>query len=262
MDFQDPKSWGSRWSQDIQAYGHLRPGSPEYNAAMKERGYSSEYMQGLTSLGQRALTQAQNPEFVRSLNSGQAPNFGQLTAGIDPVQAMGGYANSAKALMPYVGKNLMAGITHLNANPFNYFGVGSAAGSSIASGVNDVMRLPSQIQQGALGQLDRNSPLVRQFISNAATTHAQNKINDWTSGMGYFGRGLRGLGNFLLGMGTRLPGYETLTNTLVDWFKPELMSKYFPATKKAYVALPVPYSHYARTVTLDGIEVLTPWTRR
>ncbi len=259
MDFQDPQSWGSRWSQDVQAYGHLQPGSAEYNAAMKERGYSPEYMQGVTSLGQRALTQAQNPEFVRGISSGQAPNFGELTAGIDPVQALGGYTNAAIAAMPSIGRGLAAGATQLNANPLDLFGLRNAATFGGAIGTANAAAMGSQIQQGALGQLDRNSPLVRQLMSNAATTHAANKIDDWTSGMGSFGRGLRGLGHFLLGMGTRLPGYETLTNKLIDWFGPDT-SKYF--AKRSSIALPAPYSHYTSVRTPCGIEVLTPWTRR
>lgn len=259
MNFQDPQSWGSRWAQDVQAYGHLRPGSAEYNAAMRAQGYSPEYMQGLTSLGQIALTQAQDPDTIRALASGQNPNFRQLTTGIDPVQALGGYTNTAIAAMPSIGRGLAAGATQLNANPFDLFGLRNAATFGGAVGTANAIGTGSQIQQGAMGQLDRNSPLMRQLMSNAATTYAANKIDDWTSGMGSFGRGLRGLGHFLLGMGSRLPGYETFSNKLVDWFGPD-MSKYF--AKRSSMALPAPYSHYTSVRTPCGIEVLTPWTRR
>lgn len=259
MNFQDPQSWGSRWAQDVQAYGHLRPDSAEYNAAMRAQGYSPEYMQGLTSLGQRALAQAQDPGAVRALTSGQSPNFGQLTAGITPVQALGGYVNVARAATPSVLGGLAVGSTQLNANPMEGFGISRAMdfGKAVAGGT--AANMVPQIQQGAMGQLDRNSPLVRQFMSNAATTYAANKIDDWTSGMGSFGRGLRGLGHFMLGMGSRLPGYETFSNKLVDWFGPDT-SKYF--AKRSSMALLAPYSHYTPVRTPCGIEVLTPWTRR
>jgi len=259
MNFQDPQSWGSRWAQDVQAYGHLRPGSAEYNAAMRAQGYTPQYMQGLTSLGQRVLTQAQDPDTIRSIASGQTPNFGQLTTGIDGVQALGGYTNAATAIMPSIQKGLIAGAKQLNANPFDLFGLRNAAASSAATGLTDTTGIAPQIQQGVMGQLDRNSPLMRQFMSNAATTYAANKIDDWTSGMGSFGRGLRGLGHFLLGMGSRIPGYETFSNKLVDWFGPDT-SKYF--AKRSSMALPAPYSHYTSVRTPCGIEVLTPWTRR
>ena len=259
MNFQDPQSWGSRWAQDVQAYGHLRPGSAEYNAAMRAQGYTPQYMQGLTSLGQRALAQAQDPDVVRALASGQAPNFGQLTTGIDRAQALGGLSNAFTALLPSAQKGLIAGAKHLNANPFDLFGLRNAAASTAATGLADGLNIESQIMQGAQRQLDRNSPLVRQFMSNAATTYAGNKINDWTSGMGSFGRGLRGLGHFMLGMGSRLPGYETFSNKLVDWFGPD-MSKYFG--KRSSMALPAPYSHYSSVRISCGTEVLTPWIRR
>jgi len=256
MNFQDPQSWGSRWAQDVQAYGHLRPGSAEYNAAMQAQGYSPAYMQGLTSLGQRALAQAQDPDAVRALASGQAPNFGQLITGINPIQALGGYRNTATAIMPSVQKGLTAGAKQLNANSFNLFNAAAFGGGAVEA---DLSNTVSQIMQRAKGQLDRNSPLMRQFMSNAATTYAANKIDDWTSGMGSFGRGLRGLGHFLLGMGSRLPGYETFSNKLVDWFGPD-MSNYF--TKRSSMALPAPYSHYASVRIPCGTEVLTPWIRR
>jgi len=259
MNFQDPQSWGSRWAQDVQAYGHLRPGSAEYNAAMRAQGYSPEYMQGLTSLGQRALAQAQDPDAIRALASGQNPNFGQLTTGIDPVQALGGYTNAARAVVPLALGGLSVGATQLNADPMKGFGIPGAIslGKAVASGT--AANMVPQIQRGAMGQLDRNSPLTRQWVSNAATTYAGNKIDDWTSGMGSFGRGLRGLGHFMLGMGTRLPGYETFSNKLVDWFGPDT-SRYF--AKRSSMALPAPYSHYISVRTPCGIKALTPWTRR
>jgi len=260
MNFQDPQSWGSRWAQDVQAYGHLRPGSAEYNAAMRAQGYSPEYMQGLTSLGQRVLTQAQDPDTIRALAAGQNPNFGQLTTGIDPAQALGGYRNTATAIMPSIGRGLSAGAEQLNLNPFDLFGLRNAAAVGGAAGIADASNMRSQIQQGAMGQLDRNSPLMRQFMSNAATTYAANKIDDWTSGMGSFGRQLRGLGHFMLGMGSRIPGYETFSNKLVDWFGPDMSNN--PYFKRSSMALPAPYSHYTSVRTPCGIEVLTPWTRR
>ena len=125
-----------------------------------------------------------------------------------------------------------------------------------------------------MSSLDRNSPFVRRMMANAGTTYMGNKIDDWTSGMGGFGRGLRGAGHFMLGLLSRMPGYEYLVNKGVDWFGPD-MSRYFPATKKsAYLgpALPAhaaakaasvsPYSHYRSVRIGPGVEVLSPWNRR
>jgi hypothetical protein len=264
----DTQAWGSALSKDLQAYGHLRPGSAEYNQAIKTRGFSPEYMQGLSSLGQRALQMSQDPAAVRGFASGNfSPYAGQLLQGIDPVQAVGGYANAARLGAGPTLQGVAAGATRLNANPFattasgqwDPFGLRSGAQLGTVVGQSAANQQFSQMPQAIMGSLDRNSPLVRSLMANAATTHMSNKIDDWTSGMGSFGRQLRGLGQFLLGMGSRMPGYEFIANKAIDWFGPDMSGVF---GKQSSLALAAPYSHYKVIKTQCGSEVLTPWNHR
>ena len=260
-------------SRDIQNYGHLAPGSAEYNQAMTAGKFSPQYMQGLTSAGQRALSAADDPRFVAGMQDGTA-DLSSLYSDIDPVQAMGGslaaarsagVGNIAGAAGDVAGKGLAAlrqdpmGAT-LNAlqNPldtarqgFNDF-KGNLA-NRVAPGVKDSLRQ----------SIDFNSPLMRQVKSRGATTYMGNKIDSMTSGMGGFGKNLKGFLHFLLGMGSRIPGYETLTNKVMDWTGvTDKMRGGLVKPAFAKLASASPYANYRVIHRTATAEILSPWNRR
>lgn len=263
----DTGAWGSALARDLQEVGHLQPNSPEYLRIMQERGYDPEYMQGLTSMGQRAMALAQNPNAVRGFAAGNYdPYTSQMGQGIDPVQAVGGWWNAGKAVAPSLLTGAAIGSTQLNRNLFgtnaagqwNPLGLRDAWNAGTGAFQAGVQAPATQLPQNVMRGLDRNSPFVRAFLANVATTHMGNKIDDWTSGRGSFGRQLRGMGHFLLGAGSKLPGYEYIANKAIDWLHPEVGAMF---GKKSASIRPTPYSHYRVIRTKCGSEILTPWNR-
>lgn len=276
---QDPAEYAKSVSSDVQQYGQLTPGSYAYNRVMKEKGFSPEYMQGLTSVGGRVLGAAADPAFVAQMQSGKA-DLSNLYSDIDPVQAMGGYGNVAR----YAAMNP---IEAAKAGWKAFTGTAPAYGQDIAKSV--------------VSNLDYNSPLMRQAKERGATSYIQNAIQGLGQNWGRFGSGLRGVLSFLLGMGSRIPGYGYLANKLVDLaggqqqfegarqqfaqapaIPPQAIS---PATQVGarvgpFLANPgagiidaasglfrkssssSPYAHYKSVKTRCGAEVLTPWNPR
>jgi len=110
------------------------------------------------------------------------------------------------------------------------------------------------------------------MMSEAGTTFMSNKIDDWSKRIGgSWGHQLGGLGQFLLGLFSKMPGYQTIVNKGIDWFGPKNLSQYFPATPGAQPApaqLPAPqkaasaYSYYRTVYRHNEIEVLSPWNHR
>ena len=271
----DPTAYGFQLGQHVQNYPGYSPGSPEATEWARQNQWSPEFVRGVYALQQRGLGAASDPNFLRTMASGSTPNWGQLTAGIDPSQVVNTeqLATSAPGAVAQgaAGKALKYFSSWLPQNSTAATALQQTA-ANMTQGIVD--RFQPQAQQGFISSLDRNSPFVRRMMANAGTTYMGNKIDDWTSGMGGFGRGLRGAGHFMLGLLSRMPGYEYLVNKGVDWFGPD-MSRYFPATKKsAYLgpALPAhaaakaasvsPYSHYRSVRIGPGVEVLSPWNRR
>lgn len=281
---QDPEQYANSVSRDVQQYGQLTPGSYAYNQVMKQRGFSPEYMQGLTSVGGRILGAAADPKFVAGMQSGLA-NLKDLYSDIDPVQAMGGYGNVAR----YAAMNP---IEAAKAGWKAFTGTAPAYGQNIAKSV--------------VSNLDYNSPLMQQYKTRRATSDMHNAIQGIGQNWGQFGSGLRGILSFLLNMGSKIPGYNYLVNKLVDFRggedqfneakrqfaqAPALPPQAFPpsAATAAQLGASVlpgfvnsnpaagvmgglssffkrsshqPYSNYKVTRTRCGTEVLTPWNPR
>lgn len=277
---QDPADYAKSVSQDVQQYGQLTPGSYAYNQVMKQKGFSPEYMQGLTSLGGRVLGAAADPKFVADMQSGNA-DFSRLYGDITPVQAMGGYGNVAR----YAAMNP---IEAAKAGWKAFTGNSPAYGHDIAKSV--------------VSSFDYNSPLMRQAKERAATSYMQNAIQGTGQNWGRFGSGLRGVLSFLLGMGSKIPGYGYLANKLLDFkgwggafdqAKQQFMQSPAPPLQSVPLGAQIgtsvlsrlpnanpgigfmnaasglfkrsshqPYSNYKVTRTRCGTEVLTPWNPR
>lgn len=248
--FSDPRGLGTTLGQHLQQYPGYRPGSAEFNQYIAQNKFSPSYGQGLYTLQQRMLGVAQDPKAVQGMMQGQAPDlspvYGDIGAAQFPAQSWSDW-----------GKGVAA--TAAGYIPGSY---GDAARAAMQQAK---AQATSGVQQGVMGSLDRNSPFVRRMMSEAGTTYLGGKINDWTSGMGSFGRSLRGLGQFMLGVGSRMPGYESLVNTGIDWFGPKNMNQFFPATAQPQAqkqGSARAYSHYVSVYRNNQIEVLSPWTRR
>lgn len=261
VDFsQSPEQWGQRLGQDVQAYGHLRPGTPEYQQAMQEHKFSPEYMQGLSSMGARISSMASDPDVIDRFAAGQAGNLGaELAQGVDPLAAVGGWKRLPELAMK---------------NPSLAWQLKNQAGRSGIQG---------DITKGLMGSLNRQSPLMQQALARAGTGMMSRKIDNWSKSIGgHLGHMLGGGGQFLLGLLSKIPGYQTLLNKGLEWFGPDI-SRYFPATPGQQPApapaaapqLPAPqqpvqgmqkansaYSHYRMVYSRNGIEVLSPWNHR
>jgi hypothetical protein len=272
-------------SRDVQNYGYLTPGTPEYQQVLKERGFTPEYLQGVTSMGGRVLGAASDPKFVQQMQEGNS-DFSQLFRDIDPVQVFGGRGNIARAAWN---------------NPSETFSIAKDLWQGKSPAVLQSMG------RHLAGSLDYNSPLMQQAKQRGATTYLQNQIGRVGQNWGRFGADLRGVLAFLLGMATKIPGYGYLANKMVDWtggpqrfanIQNDIPAAFTLSTPAAPPAVTIPaaaanavtskvpglintvvntglplmglgkrssagpYSHYKFTVTKDGIEVLTPWNHR
>ena len=238
---------------DVQNYGHLSQASPEWATASK--GWDPNYAKHVGSIGRRFQDAADNPEFVSNLSQGKA-DFQPLLAGMGEQSMSTGdktkYIGSqvVNALNPWLptqalqaGKNIVTAVR------------GGGAGSNL----------------GAMGKnIDFNSPLMRNLKARGATSYMSNKIDSMTSGMGSFGSGLRGFLNFLLGMGSKIPGYETLANKVMDWtgqtakMQNALTPNAAVPQKAAFALLPSNrlYAHYRVVHKQGNTEVLSLWNQR
>jgi len=251
---ESPEQYGQLVSRDIQTYGHLAPGSDEYNMTMQEKGFTPEYMQGISSAGQRVLRAANDPEFVRGMQQGTA-NISDLykdfqgSSGI--AKALGGWSNVAAYGL---------------RNPIDSAQALYGAGRDWLTNSDQSSK---QFGDKLMSSIDMNSPLARAAKSRGATTYLNSKIQDIFSGLGGFGKGVGGGLSFLLGLLSKIPGYDTLANKLDDWsggFKPggQRALPHSPFAVKAGSVRFIqgkPYSHYAVTSTQCGSEVLT-WNRQ
>lgn len=240
---KDPEGLGSQLGRHLQTFPGFVPGTDEFNKYISEKNFTPEYGQGLYNMQQRFLGMAQDPRAVRNMALGRMPDFTPITRGI-------GYGQFLPNTFGQSVKNV--GISALDLAG-RYAGLGPQIDATRAA---LEAQTKSRIQAGLMGSLDRNSPFARNMLARMGTTHIGNKIDDWTSGMGTFGRGLRGAGHFLTGVLSKAPGYETIMNKGIDWFGPDL-SKVFPKTASVS-----PYAHYSRIRTSCGTEVLSPWNRR
>lgn len=242
----NPQQLGSVLGQHLQQYPGYAPGTPQFGQYVAQQKFTPEYAQGLYNMQQRMLGMAQDPAAVRTMGAGQMPDLQPLMQGVGAQQFLPNtWGQSAKN----VGMGLLA-------QGANLAGYGPQVNAMMAA---RQAQAQSGVQQGLMGSLDRNSPFARRMLAQMGTTYLGNKIDDWTSGLGTFGRGLRGAGHFLTGLLSRIPGYETMMNKGIDWFGPDL-SKVFPQQQKQSSVSP--YSHYTSIRTRCGTEVLSPWILR
>lgn len=236
-----PEEYGQMVSRDIQTYGHLAPGSEEYNLAMQRQGFTPEYMQGISSAGQRLLSAAGNPEFVRGMQAGTA-NVGDLYSDLkSPTAALGGWKNTGKYLL---------------SNPIDS---ARAAYREYAE--------PGQFGRALASNVSMDSPLARAAKAKGVTTYLNSKIQDLSNRFGGgFGKNIGGALSFLLGLITKVPGYDMLANKLVDWTgagRPKALPAAAPVKAGSHRLIAgSPYSHYRTIRTRCGSEVLTLWNRQ
>ena len=234
---------------DVQTVGHLSQADPEW--VTKTKGWDPDYSQYVSSVGRRFQGAADDPEFVNNLSQGKA-DFTPLLAGTGS-ESMSKWdktkylASQALSSPWQPSQNALAG-----KNP-----VPAPTGTNSAT--------------GAMGaNIDLNSPLMRNLKARGATTYMSNKIDSMTAGMGSFGSGLRGFLNFLLGMGSKIPGYETLANKVMDWTGQtgKMQNALTPSAavpqKVAFALLPLNrlYEHYHVVHKQGNTEVLSLWNQR
>lgn len=248
-----PADYQSKVMSDVQNYGHLSQASPEWATASK--GWDPNYREYVGSIGRRFQDAADSPEFVSNLSQGKA-DFQPLLAG------MGSQSMSASEKAKYMARQ---GVNVLN--PF-------LPAQALQAGKNMVTAATGAGVGGNLGavgkNIDLNSPLMRNLKARGATTYMSNKIDSMTSGMGSFGSGLRGFLNFLLGMGSKIPGYETLANKVMDWtgqtakMQNALTPNAAVPQKAAFALLPSNrlYAHYHVVHKQGNTEVLSLWNQR
>lgn len=287
-DLSDPSGLGRNLGRDIQQFPGYTPGTRQFNEYIQQNQFSPEYGQGLYTMQQRMLGLAQSPQAVQSFAQGQIPDMSSIYGDIGEAQFPStGVMDSAGRLLAGASQYVPSWALPAWASPTAI----DAAKARVRQGV----------QQGVMGSLDRNSPFVQRMMANAGTTYLSNKIDDWSRSLGgSWGHQLGGLGQFLLGLGSRIPGYETLMNKGIDFFGPQNLNQYFPATagyqqqQPKQIAGPAnptppqqpaaptaptatgptppqqstvkrnsaPYTHYHVVYQSKGFEVLSPWNHR
>ena len=246
-----PTDYQSKVMGDVQNYGHLSQASPEWARASK--GWDPNYAEHVRSIGRRFQGAADDPEFVSNLSQGKA-DFQPLLSGL-----------GAQSMSTWDKTKYMARQGINAVNPF-------LPAQALQAGKNIVTAVRGAGGGiGAMGKnVDLNSPLMRNLKARGATSYMSNKIDSMTSGMGSFGSGLRGFLNFLLGMGSKIPGYETLANKVMDWtgqtakMQNALTPNAAVPQKAAFALLPSNrlYAHYRVVHKQGNTEVLSLWNQR
>lgn len=293
---------GAQFGTDIQSGLYATPGSPEFNQEMQARKWSPEYANAVNSMRQRVMSMSQDPQALRDMMSGNF-NFSSLGGDINADQLLG--ISPAPAQQQAANQGWVQGLVNRGTQALTGRTpeqLGQLAPFIPALGAQESARAlmnpdqykamaRSQAIGGLTGSLNWDSPLVARARTNLGTQFLHNKVDDWTRNWtGGFGSGIRGFGHALIGLLSKIPGYQYLLNKGIDWFGPQNLRSYFPATPgqtlpapaaapaAAPKATPVPqpapaapgavkkssapYSHYHVVYRSRGIEVLSPWNHR
>jgi len=71
--------------------------------------------------------------------------------------------------------------------------------------------------KGMASGYDRNNPFVQKLMANAATGYLRNRINEYLPTSSPWSHGLNSISQLLLGLASKMPGYDYLANKFIDW---------------------------------------------
>ena len=106
--------------------------------------------------------------------------------------------------------------------------------------------------------MTRDNPYIRQLLAEASVPYMENKFKSWFGDETALGRGAQSIGNLIIGLLSKVPGYEWAVNKGVDMFNPELLSSL--GIKTSSHRLPA-YGHYVIVGKVAGNDILSRVTR-
>jgi hypothetical protein len=232
--------------QNLAAY---TPGTPEFNRYVEENSLNPNAAAALHKLGERLIDLAGSPDTFaitggkfdaeavqKLLESPQGQQIkNEVMQGFEVPSLLSAHKNLENAgilkNVYEVGKNTPAGEEAFAAqqanqenmsliDPRKYLssGIGTAMdmynNPELGAKIRD--QAGAQVMQGFGRGINTNSPLARRLIAAGATGYLKNKINEWAPRTSAMGRGFNSIGNFLLGLVSMMPGYESITNWLAN----------------------------------------------
>lgn len=255
VDLSNPKAYGEAMGKNFGEWGH-RVDTPEFAQWEQTNPVDARNVRQQAAF---AAERARNPsaQYTPQFNVTNAPGW---TRGVDAL-GKGVVDEYSKAWDAAWKDGLSPTNAWSAAKQFgtNVYDRASQLWNAADPNSPERKQIQDQIQSGFYGSLDRNSPAMRHYTTQGATNYMSNKFKDWTKNWGSFGGGVNSILQFLLGLLSRAPGYETVTNWAANTFGGRDM---FGAPKTASFALPAPYSHYRRVATMPcGAEVLERWNQ-
>lgn len=214
--------------------------------------------------GDRAM--AAIPAVVNTANAGlQAARTGYqqgLVPGV-PAQSAAGTVNRLAGGMKGVWDFVTGPSTP--QQPVNTSGQAAQQPAPTASGVFQQgldtarQRALDDIRNAATNEImTRDNPYIRQLLAEASVPYMENKFKTWFGDDTALGRGAQSIGNLLVGLLSKVPGYEWAVNKGVDMFNPELLSSL--GIKTSSHRLPA-YGHYVIVGKVAGNDILSRVTR-
>ena len=264
FDINNPGAYGKLLGQGFSTAGMYDVESPQAKSFMQSSGFNNAQYAALRSAAQRARSgimerarsgnfSAINPANILTPEEQAAltpqvnvnvPGLGEVDANQPiqlPIPGFGGLRDLFGA-----PKTVDTGITPVGAS--SYFGAGV-----------DQDAIKNQITEAAQGEvMNRDNPFVRNLLAQASVPYMEGKFKDWFGDETALGRGAQSIGNLIMGLLSKIPGYETIVNKGVDWFNPELLSSMGIKTSSA--KLP-PYFHYAVIGKFAGNDILQKVTK-
>lgn len=254
FDINNPGAYGKLLGQGFSTAGMYDVESPQAKSFMQSSGFNNAQYAALRSAAQRARSGIM-----------QGARSGDFSA-INPANIL--TPEEQSTLTPQTTVNVpMVGEVDPN-KPFKFsvpfYGevntgiVPSNVAKSLGYGP-DQDAIKAQIAEAAKGEImTRDNPYVRNLLAQASVPYMENKFKQWFGDETAIGRGAQSIGNLIMGLLSKIPGYETIVNKGVDWFNPELLSSMGIKTSSA--KLP-PYFHYAVIGKFAGNDILQKVTK-
>ena len=264
FDINNPGAYGKLLGQGFSTAGMYDVEAPEAKAFMQSSGFNNAQYGALRSAAQRArsnvlagarsgnfsainpaniLTPEEQATLTPQVNV-NVPGLGEVDANQPiqlPIPGFGGFRDFLG-----VPKTVNTGITPAGVS--SYFG----------SGV-DQDAIKNQITEAAQGEvMNRDNPFVRNLLAQASVPYMEGRFKDWFGDETALGRGAQSIGNLIMGLLSKIPGYETIVNKGIDWFNPELLTNM--GIKTSAAKLP-PYFHYALVGKFAGNDILQKVTK-
>jgi hypothetical protein len=227
---QNPAAYGTTMGQGFNTAAMYDVNSPQAAQYMQQTGATPQQYGAL-----RAAAQRMREQVLQAARQGQMPSFGTVNQAAAQQEASGAAGQAATS------------------------GIPSAADTFNAALDRQKQQITGTIADAAKTQImTRDNPYIRQLLAEASVPYMENKFKNWFGDETALGRGAQSIGNLIVGLLSKIPGYEWAVNKGVDMFNPELLSSL--GIKTSSHRLPA-YGHYVVVGRVAGNDILSRVTR-